>query len=153
MKPRSLSLNPEAYLIIVEDDQDDRALLMDVFVSLNWAHHVKILQNSDELLDLLENTPHPSLFPTLILLDYNMPALSGEATLLILKKEERYQHIPVCIFSTVMDHRREKLLKVLGAYNCRQKPSTVEGLRELMEDYKKLALQFNHSHVPQAMAL
>jgi CheY-like chemotaxis protein len=152
MKPRSLSLNQEAYLIIVEDDQDDRSLLMDVFVSLNWEQHVKILQNSDDLLDLLDNTPHSSLFPSLILLDYNMPALSGEATLLILKKEERYQHIPVCVFSTVMDHRREKLLKVLGAYNCRQKPSTIEELTGLMEDYKKLAIQFSCSNVPRAMA-
>jgi CheY-like chemotaxis protein len=138
-------------MIIVEDDQDDRTLLMDVFVSIGWEQNVKILRDSDELLQLLDSTPHPSLFPSLILLDYNMPALSGEATLLILKKEDRYQHIPVCMFSTVMDHRREKFLKILGAYNCRQKPATVDGLLTLMEEYKNLAEQFNHSGVQQAM--
>jgi len=141
MQSRLSRLQKEGYLVIVEDDADDRLLLQQVFNDLKWEQQVMILNGSEALLYLLEAIPNNSLLPSLIVLDYNMPPLSGEATLLMLKKDKRFEHIPVSIYSTCMDHRRENLLKVLGAFSCRKKPDTIAGLKELMFEYKRFAQQ------------
>ena len=141
MKPLPQIPQLEGFLVIVEDDAEDRALLQQVFAELDSAEDVILLSDSDQLMDLLESIPSKNQLPSLIVLDYNMPALSGESTLLILKEDDRFKHIPVSIYSSTMNKRRELFLQVLGAINCRQKPLSFDGLKLLMLEYLYLALQ------------
>jgi CheY-like chemotaxis protein len=113
----------EGFLIIVEDDAEDRALLRQVFAELDSAEDVILLSDSDQLMDLLESIPSKNQLPSLIVLDYNMPALSGESTLLILKEDDRFKHIPVSIYSSTMNKRRELffrcwVLLIAGKSQC-----------------------------------
>ncbi|NJN27022.1 MAG: response regulator [Cyclobacteriaceae bacterium] len=90
------------YIIVAEDDIDDRMLMQDAFSEIGIYHtNMEYVENGDELLDRLK---HGKKLPSLIFLDLNMPKMDGRETLKVLKNSERFKHIPVIIFSTSNDH-------------------------------------------------
>lgn len=133
--PTLSDLKATASWIIVEDDQDDRELITEILHSLGITGRVHILADGDELIDFLDSVPAGSPLPGFILLDDNMPRLSGEATLMVLKSDERYRHLPVAIFSTTLSPLRERALTARGAVYCRQKPTDYLGMKELLSWY------------------
>lgn len=65
------------------------------FLELN--HQITEAKNADEGLKILEDKND---LPDLILLDLNMPKISGIEFLSILKASEEYRHIPTVILTT-----------------------------------------------------
>lgn len=139
----------EPYIIIVDNDFDDCVLILDCLKHLNWHHHVKIVNDADTMLEILDTTPDSKLLPTLIVLDYNLPRLGGETTLMLLKKDERFKHIPVAVYSTSMNNRIEKQLLTLGANNCYKKPLTIDGMHWLLVEFNELAHSFQQNSKPK----
>ncbi|ANE50431.1 response regulator [Flavisolibacter tropicus] len=136
----------EPHIIIVDNDPDDNARFLNCFQHLNWHHQVKMLNDADALFELLDNTPHLNLLPTLIVLDYNLPRLGGETTLILLKKDKRFQSIPVVLFTTSISDRMEKQLLSLGALLCIRKPKTIDGIHWQVVELMELAKAQFHSH-------
>lgn len=136
----------EPYIIIVDNDRDDRALILDCFQHLNWDHHVKLLNDADALFELLDATPDSKLLPTLIVLDCNLPLLGGETALMLLDKDVRYKHIPVAMYSASMTEMKEKQLLAIGAQFCRKKPVTIDGMHWLVVELMDFAKSHQNSH-------
>jgi CheY-like chemotaxis protein len=149
-----LNNNPsqEAYIIIVDDDQDDCALFRDCFQHLNWHHQVKTVTDAETLLALLDATPDESLLPTLIVLDYCLPRLAGETALILLKNEERYKRIPIVMYSISMTDQKEKQLLAIGANRCLQKPVTLDGMYKLAAELIALSQTLYYAY-PQKVNL
>jgi CheY-like chemotaxis protein len=133
------------YLIIVEDDPDDQEIMLETISRMNQRFSVHMLGDGDELFDLLDTTSDPNRFPTLIVLDYNLPRLGGEATLVLIKKDPCYRSIPVVLYSTGMTVEKEHDLLGLGANFCRKKPSSIDGINRLVGEL----IAFAHSLVEQ----
>lgn len=107
---------------------------------------MKTLKDPDSLFELLDASPASELLPTLIVLDLTLPLIGGETTLMLLKKDKRYRHIPVVVYSAVMNERKEKELLSLGAHFCRKKPITIDTMHWLMVElieFTKTALDTN----------
>ncbi|MCH3885221.1 response regulator [Tenacibaculum sp. MSW2] len=64
---------------------------------LKLDHTIHEAKNGEEALKILEDK---SKFPDLILLDLNMPKISGIEFLTILKKDDDLKHIPTVILTT-----------------------------------------------------
>jgi CheY-like chemotaxis protein len=141
------------YLIIVDDDHDDCALVQSFFESLDWHHHVKTLTEPDSLFSLLGAVPSPSLLPTVIVLDYNMPRLGGQTLLMLLKRDARYKNIAVVMLSTSMTKRKEGELLHLGAHFCRQKPNTIAGMHQLLAELQAFALSLRLNNAAASESL
>ncbi|NCC50995.1 MAG: response regulator [Spartobacteria bacterium] len=79
----------------------------------------------EEALSLLEQQEHKF---DLILLDWNMPGMSGIEVLRKLKADERWKDIPVMMVTT--DSEREKIIEAIqvGATNYLAKPFAPEDL-------------------------
>ena len=60
-------------------------------------HTIHEAKNGEEALNILEDK---SKFPDIILLDLNMPKMSGVEFLTILKESEEFKHIPTIILTT-----------------------------------------------------
>jgi CheY-like chemotaxis protein len=123
------------YLVFVEDDHDDQQLIRETFTRFTFDQHILIFNNGDALIDYLSSLKQPELFPYLIVLDYNLPRLSGEAILMLIKKDRQFRRIPVSIFSTTLSPDKEKALLVYGATSCRKKPTTIDAFQYLMSEY------------------
>jgi two-component system response regulator len=122
----------ETYILIAEDDPDDRFLLQTAFEEVNSTCELKFVENGVELLDFLHAeaaSDTPNRFPAFVLLDLNMPRKDGREVLAELKSSQVFQAIPVIIFSTTNNEHEMKRCYELGANSYITKPSSFERLQ------------------------
>jgi CheY-like chemotaxis protein len=103
------------FMLIADDDEDDIFLLDTAFRESRLKVKVDFVQNGLEVLSYLDkiNDSHP--LPDLIVLDLNMPLLSGRETLLKLKEDLRYKNIPVVILTTSISEKEKAHCLEMGA--------------------------------------
>lgn len=92
-------MNKEGPIVIIEDDEDDKTLLEQVFKNLNYDNQIIYFTNGEEALNWLTTN---SLEPFIIISDINMPILNGiELREKIHNNEElKLKCIPYLFFST-----------------------------------------------------
>ena len=106
-------------ILIADDDQEDLLLIEEALNSLNQP--AKFVYNGVEALEYLEQC---TILRSLIVLDLNMPKLNGTETLESLKKDSRFKHIPVLIYSTSINPYEKEKCARLGAKDYVVKPFT-----------------------------
>src|SRR4030095_5387419 len=87
-------------VLLAEDDSDDREIISEIFRQMVDPAQLTMVENGMEIIHTLESITDPCALPDLIILDQNMPKMTGRQTLEWLKSEDRFAHIPVIIFST-----------------------------------------------------
>ncbi len=108
-------------ILLADDDEEDWEILLEAFKELNAEHAIHFKENGREIVTLLESTVEKD-FPSLIVLDLNMPVLNGTETLKILKTNKKFRHIPVIIYSTSINPFEKDKCLLLGAERYITKP-------------------------------
>ena len=130
-------MNPKNPIVIVDDDSDDRGLIKDAFLENNPGKNFVLLENGDMLLEFLKTVPETD-FPSLILLDLNMPGKDGREALKEIKKDNKTHHIPVVVFSTSSLDKDRIISYELGANCFLTKPSSYQEMIFLTDAIVKL---------------
>ena len=89
-------------ILLIEDDLIEVMKLNRATSSLQLNHNIKEANNGEFALKLLEQKDS---LPDIILLDLNMPKISGIEFLKILKNDERLKYIPTIILTTSNNQR------------------------------------------------
>jgi CheY-like chemotaxis protein len=118
-------------VLLADDDIDDREMFEEILADNQQVKLVGSVENGQELLSFLLNL-ETSALPDLIVLDHNMPKMNGIQTLDALKKDEKYQHIPVVIFSTYCDNKLLTECTNLGAAMVFTKPSSFDEYEDMI---------------------
>ncbi len=113
-------------IFVVDDDKEDQLILGEYFREIGIADRVRFFDNGEITINFLENNGDTSSLPGLIVLDLNMPVLNGTQTLLYLKRDARYKHIPVIIFSTSENEDERRKCLSFGAVDYLVKPMSYE---------------------------
>lgn len=135
-------MNKNSPVIIIEDDEDDRELMREVFLKLNYPNKVLFFGDGQEALDYLTDTPE---LPFLILSDINMPKLNGFELIDKLHTDAALQLkcIPYLFFSTAADQKTVIKAYSLSAQGFFVKPSSMlemeEVIRDIMNYWQKCA--------------
>jgi len=116
------------FILIAEDDVDDRMLLQTAFDEGNIDVKIEFVGNGSELLDFLEENTR---YPHIILLDLNMPKKDGRETLRELKQHAIFKKIPVIVFTTTKNENEIARCYELGANTYVVKPDSFESLRKI----------------------
>jgi CheY-like chemotaxis protein len=124
-------------IVIVDDDADDRALIKDAFLENNPNASFVLTENGDQLLEYLEAATDAE-FPSLILLDLNMPGKDGREALEEIKKNSRLHNIPIVVFSTSSLDKDRIISYNLGANCFITKPSSYQEMIDLTNAIVKL---------------
>jgi CheY-like chemotaxis protein len=121
-------------ILLVDDDADDRQIFEELLHEIDEETTVENAENGLEMVAMLNNRPDDEL-PGLIILDQNMPRMTGKESLVFLKTHPRYKNIPTIVYSTyqVRDFYRECL--DLGAEDVVAKPDTMQAYREMIEHF------------------
>lgn len=121
-------------ILLVDDDADDRQIFEELLHDLDPDTIVDSAENGLEMISLLNSTDDDDL-PGMIILDQNMPKMTGKESLIFLKENPRYQTIPTIVYSTyqVKDFYRECL--TLGAQDVVAKPDTMQAYRDMIEQF------------------
>ena len=123
-------MNTKRFILIVDDDTDDREILRDAFQAHNKnGQEYVLIESGDALLNYLHQNNEE--LPALIMLDLNMPGKDGRETLKELKASEAYQQIPIVVFTTSSSQRDQQMSYKLGANCFITKPDTFNKLVEL----------------------
>lgn len=124
-------------ILLVEDDADDRYIMHLAFTELAYAEQVKVFNSGEDILRYLRNLPHSSLYPSLIVLDYNMPGMNGGEVLMRLKMDDSLRDIPVAMYSTGMRNMEPKLIG-MGAAWCFEKGRQIGDVVTLALQLKRI---------------
>ena len=127
-------------IYIVDDDPDDRQLLLDAFLETNPTIDCVFIENGEQLMETLATTA-PENFPSLILLDLNMPGMMGLHVLKEMKGNKNYAHIPTVILTTSSFLQDETSSYKSGASCFLQKPQTFGELTEISASIGRLWLK------------
>jgi two-component system response regulator len=103
----------EPIILLVEDNDDDAELTARAFRQAHVQSSVLRAADGVEALDYLfargkYASRDPADLPAVVLLDVNLPRLSGLEVLAALRKDERTKHLPVVILTSSV-HDRDRL--------------------------------------------
>jgi len=120
----------DIFILIAEDDADDRFLLQAAFEENGFTDRLHFVENGVEVLEFLSSLKISAEvnFPRFILLDLNMPKKDGREVLKELKQHSELKKIPVVIFSTTNNEQEMRRCYELGANSYITKPNSFESL-------------------------
>tara|TARA_R110001592_G_scaffold58704_3_gene177610 strand:- start:251 stop:670 length:420 start_codon:yes stop_codon:yes gene_type:complete len=84
-------------ILFIEDDMIERMKFNRTVSKLDYENKIIEANNGEEALKILEST---DLLPQIILLDLNMPRISGIEFLKRLKNDDRLRYIPTIVLTT-----------------------------------------------------
>jgi CheY-like chemotaxis protein len=124
--------NQLPYILLADDDPDDREALIQPFIRLNPGARVQCAEDGRELLDFLEKCP-PAELPVLILMDYKMPFLTAADILERLAGDIRYADVLKLVWST--SSRSEYVDRCVGrgASHYFAKPNSLHELEKIVD--------------------
>ena len=89
-------------ILLIEDDEIEVMKFNRVLKSFEHSHRVVEADNGEEALVILKEKV---IVPDIIVLDLNMPKISGIEFLDILKKNDALKYIPAIILTTSSNHK------------------------------------------------
>lgn len=115
-------MNKNGFVLMVEDDHDDRFITKTALNELNYDLQIRFLSNGPELFAALNKAEKPIL----IILDYNLTPETGIQLLQQLKSNDNYKHIPVVILTENTFPELVAECYSCGASSVIKKPDTNE---------------------------
>lgn len=114
-------------ILLVEDDPDDEALTLRALRKSHLLNKIVVARDGAEALDYLHCTGtysgrDPAQQPQVVLLDLNLPRISGLQVLRQLRADERTQRTPVVILTTSKEEEDMVASYKLGANSYVRKP-------------------------------
>ncbi|WP_126973783.1 response regulator [Gynurincola endophyticus] len=126
------------YILIAEDDEDDRFLLQTAFEENGFTDELVFVKDGLELTNYLEKIKiEPAeTVPVFILLDLNMPKKDGREVLKEMKQDIDLKKIPVIVFTTTKNEFEIKRCYELGANTYVVKPVSFDSLVRVIREIR-----------------
>lgn len=129
-------------ILLVEDNQDDIDLTLRALHKHHLVNEVVVVRDGAEALDFLFTRGkyehrNPDMLPQLVLLDINLPKLSGLEVLKTLRADPRTRLLPVVMLTTSREDRDVIESYASGANSYVQKPVS---FAEFTEAVKQLGV-------------
>lgn len=123
-------------ILLVEDNPDDVALTLHAFKQARFANRVQVVADGEQALDYVfcrgKYADHrPAERPQVVLLDLNLPKVSGLEVLRQIKADERTRHIPVVVLTISQIFSDFKECERLGAETYIIKPLNFQRLSQI----------------------
>ena len=133
-----MNLNP-IDVLLVEDDPADAELTLRALRDRGFANNVKCVGDGAEALHFMFGTGpyvdrNMERVPKLILLDLNLPKVSGLEVLERLKEDERTKNIPVVVMTSSRQEPDIKRCYGLGVNSYVVKPISFENFTDCVAD-------------------
>jgi CheY-like chemotaxis protein len=119
------------YCLLVEDDPEDQELFIDALHSISPTMGCYAVSNGEEALFTLMQEDFK---PDYIFTDLNMPRMNGLEFLKLLRQIEKFQSIPVIVFSSHYSEDFIEVVKQLGVTGFYSK-TTIGILAEILKKY------------------
>lgn len=117
------------WVILVDEEADDRFLAQQAFKSLGSGYVLQALSTEEDLLLLLNESLHS---PSLLMLGVNLPSLGGLKLLGRLRAEATYNSLPIVLLSSWDSPQVRQQARLLGATDYLLKPTSLEEMNRVV---------------------
>jgi two-component system, chemotaxis family, response regulator Rcp1 len=119
------------HILLVEDNMADVDLTRDVLASTSFEIKLSVAKDGIEAIDFLNGAGSWSEpgYPTLIVLDLNLPRKDGRQVLAAIKSDELLRRIPVVVLSSSDSEKDITSCYHLGANSYIVKPAELRAYR------------------------
>ena len=121
-------------LLILEDSDEDFAMIYDALQCARVNNPILRLSDGELCLELLQAPLSRRLYPSLVLLDLNLPGMDGHALLTEIKADPALKLLPVVIFTTSANPSDVTACYRAGANSYHIKPIDVPAFRQVIYD-------------------
>ena len=127
-------------VLVADDDEDDRVFTRDALLEIG-AGTVNFVHDGEELLDYLRRQGRHAERserddPDVVLLDLNMPRMTGAEALSEIRADMNLRTLPVVVLTTSTSEADVVDSYALGANSFISKPSTFAGLVETLRTFR-----------------
>ncbi|TDU43655.1 response regulator receiver domain-containing protein [Gelidibacter sediminis] len=129
------------YVVLADDDEDDRLFFVEAFEELKIKTKVDVYKDGIELMDALNQ--EDSMLPNILFLDLNMPKKSGLECLIDIKANNRFKDMAIAIYSTSASEEDIENTFVQGANIYIKKPSAFNDLKKILSDVVTVNWQYH----------
>lgn len=133
--------NDYIYIILADDDKDDRLFFTDAFSELKINTKVDTFNDGVELMNYLNK--EDALLPNVLFLDLNMPKKTGLECLNEIKANSKMSEISVVIYSTSASEEDIEKTFVLGANIYIKKPNSFKKLKQVLSEVVSINWQYH----------
>lgn len=127
-------------ILIADDDADDRLFMIEALRHNGFRHEVKFVEDGEDLMNYLTHqngfTADNAPFPSLILLDLNMPRKNGFQALAEIRGNTVLRRLPVVVMSTSMANGDVVKTYEIGVNSYIVKPHSFNRLVEVIGSLK-----------------
>jgi CheY-like chemotaxis protein len=89
----------ELQIVLADDDADDRLFFSEAVEKVSAALKLTTVEDGEQLMEMINKIERSSL-PDVIFLDINMPGKTGDVCLKEIRANNKFQNVPIIIFST-----------------------------------------------------
>lgn len=135
-------------ILLVEDNEDDAELMRRAFKRANFTNPVVVAADGAKALDMLFGeggfASSNGVLPAMMILDLNLPKVSGLDVLRRVRGEPRTRHLPVVVMTTSVEDDDVSNSYARGANAYVRKPMEFE---QFVESATRLGLFWLHTNV------
>jgi CheY-like chemotaxis protein len=124
-------------VLYVEDDDNDVLFMKRAFVKSGISHPLHVVCDGRQAIDYLQAARQNNQLPCLVVLDLNLPLVSGFEVLQWIRSQPAFHPLPVIIFSSSAHGTDMSRTREAGASDYAVKPSSPSQLEELVRDVKE----------------
>ncbi|CAN5742958.1 response regulator [soil metagenome] len=135
-------------ILLVEDNPMDLDLTLRAFARRNLTNSITVARDGQEALDLIDEWQAGAEPPVVILLDVNLPKVSGLEVLRLLRTHPRFGTIPVVMLTTSDENADIKAAYSLGANSYIVKPVDFDKFLCVAEQIDLYWMVLNHPPHP-----
>lgn len=140
-------MTPQApTILVIDDDPADQFLVQEAMKVANLNYNLRLVSDGDEALDyLFGRGRYRDRFraprPDLILLDLNMPRLSGRQVARAIKGNPQLRKIPIVVLTTSGQEEDVEELYGIGVNSYMQKPANFDEFTAALRDLSNYWLE------------
>ena len=116
---------------VIDDDQDDLDIMEQVIDGLDVEIKCRLYMYPQEAINELVAAPEEKL-PGFIFIDINMPGLSGDKCLQILRGNSAFDDVQIIVYSTSMPGKTAQQLRAAGANFVFEKPVRMKDYTDIL---------------------
>lgn len=124
-------------ILLADDDPEDRMLAQDALRESRILNELHMVSDGEELMEYLRGEgryrDNPQPRPGVILLDLNMPRMTGHEALAEIRKDAKLRQIPIVALTTSQDQMDIFKSYDLGVNSYVTKPVSFDGLVSVMK--------------------
>jgi CheY-like chemotaxis protein len=131
-------MKPDRIMFLAEDDIDDQDMLVEMIREQDPSMEFEIATSGSKALEALKKMAAEDKLPCLVLLDYNLPEISGAEILEKLRDMKQYEKIIKVVWSTSNSPVYQKKCFEAGVYSYIVKPTGIAGIRDIAKELLEL---------------